>query len=225
MSQIRLSYKFAIRDRKTNLFWDGGHCPPYFGVNFRGDPTIGMYTKESENWKMNWAEEPVLFDNELQTKKLVLRYLIDAESFPNMCLSSDIEIVKFQTTCAKNYLVSDEISIVPYIIDKQEFLTTKIHLCFGSVFHDAYIDLLSSDDNTSYQYACGTKKHIGRYIKSGQNLFKYAYHRRVLFLKNADDLMLAKMLVSDGFTKTMNLLSFGPSFMDEDSDDYFQEGI
>lgn len=221
MHKVRLSYQFAIRDRKTKLFWDGGHCPPYFGVSYRGDPTMGVYTRQSENWKLNWSSTPILFDSEEHTRKLILRYLVDADSFPNG-VSTDLEIVKFQTTTTINYLAYDDLGNVKYSISQDEFMAMKIHLCLGNSFYSAWSEFNSfcETNREEYQYACGLKKHIRHYMNPNQKLFEYEYHRGILFLKNSNDLMLAQLLIGDGLTKVINLLSFGPSFIDEDSDGF-----
>lgn len=219
MNRVRLSYQFAIRDRKTKLFWDGGHCPPYFGVNYRGDPTIGVYTRASENWKLNWSITPTLFDNEEYTRKLILRYLVDAECFPKG-ISTDLEIVRFQITTTRNYLASDELGTIPYSIDKNELMPIKIHLCLGNSFYSGYLEFISFEENDrdQYQYACRLRTHIINYTQPDQKLFDYEYHRGILFLKTASDLMLAQLLIGNDLTNAVNLSSFGPSFIDEESD-------
>ena len=53
------------------------------------------------------------------------------------------------------------------------------------------------------------------YTNSQQKLFDYKYARNILFLKNEQDLILAKMLVADGLTNVVDLISFRPLYMEE----------
>ena len=223
MTAIRLILQFALRNPETNLFWDGVHRVPYFGFDTRGNPSIGMYNEASENWKPSWSKDPKFFESFEVCETLWNRYVMDREIYPfdidGAEVPKELEMVKFQTTTARNYIASDELSKSPfdYFMRKdQKYYMTKMRLCLGSKFHDAYEELvLYEQDYTDYKFACSLKKSFRQYTNSQQKLFDYKYARNILFLKNEQDLILAKMLVADGLTNVVDLISFRPLYMEE----------